>query len=88
MSLDEKRKKIEEIDKNIIELIAERTDLAVSIAEIKDRDGLPTTDKDQEKKVRVRVSTYAEAFGLEKDRIEKIFQMLIELNKNKQRRSR
>ena len=88
MSLDEKRKKIEEIDKNIIELIAERTDLAVSIAEIKDRDGLPITDKDQEKKVMARVSMYAETFGLETDRIENFFQMLIELNKNKQRKSR
>lgn len=80
------RSKIEEIDEKIMELIAERMDIAILIANIKERDGLPITDKNQEKKVMQRVSENAEIFGMDKEGVEKIFQMLIELNKNKQRR--
>tara|TARA_A100001037_G_scaffold304138_1_gene340019 strand:- start:24364 stop:24630 length:267 start_codon:yes stop_codon:yes gene_type:complete len=86
MSLEEMRSKIEEIDEKIMELIAERMDIAILIANIKERDGLPITDKNQEKKVMQRVSENAEIFGMDKEGVEKIFQMLIELNKNKQRR--
>ena len=86
MSLDEMRSKIEEIDRRIMELIAERTDIAILIAEIKEREGLPITDKDQEKKVMQRVSKTADLFGVDKEGVERIFQMLIELNKSKQRR--
>ena len=76
MSLDEMRSKIEEIDKRIMRLIAE----------IKEKEGLPITDKDQEKKVMQRVSKNADLFGVDKEGVERIFQMLIELNKSKQRR--
>ena len=86
MSLDEMRSKIEEIDKRIMRLIAERTDIAILIAEIKENEGLPITDKDQEKKVMERVSKNADLFGIDKEGVERIFQMLIELNKSKQRR--
>ena len=86
MSLEEMRSKIEEIDEKIMELIAERMDIAILIANIKERDGLPITDKNQEKKVMQSVSENAEIFGMDKEGVEKIFQMLIELNKNKQRR--
>ena len=86
MSLDEMRSKIEEIDRRIMELIAERTDIAILIAEIKEKEGLPITDKDQEKKVMQRVSKNADLFGVDKEGVERIFQMLIELNKSKQRR--
>ena len=86
MSLDEMRLKIEEIDERIVELIAERTDIAIIIAGIKEKEGLPITDKDQEKKVMQRVSKNAELFGVDKEGVGRIFQMLIELNKSKQRR--
>ncbi len=86
MSLDEMRLKIEEIDERIVELIAERTDIAILIAGIKEKEGLPITDKDQEKKVMQRVSKNAELFGVDKEGVGRIFQMLIELNKSKQRR--
>ena len=86
MSLYEMRSKIEEIDKRIMRLIAERTDIAILIAEIKENEGLPITDKDQEKKVMERVSKNADLFGIDKEGVERIFQMLIELNKSKQRR--
>ena len=80
------RLKIEEIDERIVELIAERTDIAILIAGIKEKEGLPITDKDQEKKVMQRVSKNAELFGVDKEGVGRIFQMLIELNKSKQRR--
>ena len=86
MSLDEMRLKIEEIDERIVELIAERTDIAILIAGIKEKEGLPITDKDQEKKVMQRVAKNAELFGVDKEGVGRIFQMLIELNKSKQRR--
>ncbi|MFW5965104.1 MAG: chorismate mutase, partial [Natronomonas sp.] len=51
MDLDELREEIQTIDREIVELIAQRTYVAESIAAVKRQQGLPTTDESQEQAV-------------------------------------
>ncbi|MFC7046267.1 chorismate mutase [Halobacteriaceae archaeon GCM10025711] len=88
MSLDELRAEIEEIDHDLVELIARRTYVADTIAQVKaDRD-LPTTDEAQEERVMERAGENAERFDVDANLVKAIFRLLIELNKVEQRESR
>jgi len=51
MTLDELREEIEAIDREIVELIARRTYVADTVAEVKSQRDLPTTDESQETRV-------------------------------------
>ncbi|RLM59237.1 chorismate mutase [Halobellus sp. Atlit-31R] len=87
-SLDELREEIEDIDREIVELIARRTYVADSIAQVKaDRD-LPTTDEGQEERVMERAGHNAEHFDVDSNLVKAVFRLLIELNKVEQRESR
>jgi len=88
MSLDELRKEIRDIDRDLVELIARRTYVADTIAEVKaDRD-LPTTDEEQEQRVMDRAGENAQTFDVDDNLVKAIFRLLIELNKVEQRESR
>ncbi len=88
MSLDELRREIEDIDREIVELIARRTYVADTVAAVKaDRD-LPTTDESQEARVMERAGENAERFDLDANLVKAVFRLLIELNKVEQRESR
>ncbi|MDL5360861.1 chorismate mutase [Halalkalicoccus sp. NIPERK01] len=88
MSLDELRAEIEEIDHDLVELIARRTYVADTIAEVKSQEGLPTTDESQEQRVMDRAGENAERFDVDSNLVKAIFRLLIELNKVEQRESR
>ncbi|WIV67993.1 chorismate mutase [Natrialbaceae archaeon AArc-T1-2] len=88
MELDELREEIQEIDRNLVELIARRTYVADSIAQVKAAEGLPTTDAKQEERVMERAGENAAQFGLEPNLVKAIFRLLIELNKVEQRENR
>jgi len=88
MSLDELRREIEEIDRELVELIARRTYVADTIAEVKAEQGLPTTDEEQEQAVMDRAGENAERFGVDSNLVKAAFRLLIELNKVSQRASR
>ncbi len=88
MSLDELREEIEDIDRELVELIARRTYVAETIADVKRAEGLPTTDKKQEQRVMDRAGRNAERFGVESNLVKAVFRLLIELNKVEQRESR
>lgn len=88
MSLDELREEIEEIDRDLVELIARRTYVADTIAEVKREEGLPTTDEGQEQRVMDRAGKNAERFDVESNLVKAIFRLLIELNKVEQRENR
>ncbi|WP_144900901.1 chorismate mutase [Halobellus captivus] len=87
-SLDELREEIEEIDRDIVELIARRTYVADSVAQVKDDRGLPTTDEGQEERVMERAGRNAENFDVDSNLVKAVFRLLIELNKVEQRESR
>ncbi len=88
MSLDELRNEIRGIDREIVELIARRTYVADTIAQVKDERGLPTTDEKQEQRVMDRAGENAEQFDVDANLVKAIFRLLIELNKVEQRESR
>ncbi|MFC4541853.1 chorismate mutase [Halosolutus amylolyticus] len=88
MSLDELRQEIQTIDREIVELIAQRTYVADTIAQVKDERDLPTTDEQQEQQVMDRAGRNAEQFDVDANLVKAIFRLLIELNKVEQRESR
>ncbi|QFU84907.1 chorismate mutase [Natronorubrum aibiense] len=88
MSLDELREEIQTIDREIVELIAQRTYVADTIAQVKDEQGLPTTDEKQEQQVMDRAGSNAEQFDVDANLVKAIFRLLIELNKVEQRENR
>ena len=88
MSLDELRDEIEEIDHDLVELIARRTYVADTIAQVKDERDLPTTDEAQEKRVMDRAGENAERYDVDANLVKAIFRLLIELNKVEQREKR
>jgi chorismate mutase len=88
LSLDELREEIQSIDREIVELIAQRTYVAESIAGVKRDEGIPTTDESQEQAVMDRAGENAQRFDVEDNLVKAIFRLLIELNKVEQRQSR
>ncbi|ELY85300.1 chorismate mutase [Natrialba taiwanensis] len=88
MDLKELREEIETIDQEIVELIAQRTYVADTIAAVKDENDLPTTDEKQEEQVMVRAGQNAEQFDVDANLVKAIFRLLIELNKVEQRSNR
>lgn len=88
MSLDELRSEIKSIDRELVELIAQRTYVAETIANVKAEKGLPTTDEDQEAQVMERAGRNAEQFDLDENLVKATFRLLIELNKVEQRDNR
>jgi len=88
MELDALRREIHDIDREIVELIARRTYVADTIAEVKSDRGLPTTDETQESRVMERAGANAEQFDVDANLVKAIFRLLIELNKVEQRQRR
>jgi chorismate mutase len=88
MTLDELRDEISDIDRELVELIARRTYVAETIADVKRDRGLPTTDEEQEDRVMERAGTNAAQFDVDENLVKAIFRLLIELNKVEQRESR
>jgi chorismate mutase len=85
MDMTELREEIQNIDHEIVELIAQRTYVAETIAQVKADQGLPTTDEEQEQAVMDRAGANAEQFGVDSNLVKAIFRLLIELNKIEQR---
>jgi chorismate mutase len=88
LSLEELRDEIRSIDREIVELIAQRTYVAESIAAVKREEGIPTTDESQEQAVMDRAGENAQRFDVDDNLVKAIFRLLIELNKVEQRQSR
>ena len=84
MTLAELRTEIEDIDREIVELIARRTYVADTVAQVKATRDLPTTDESQEARVMGRAGDNAERFDVDANLVKAIFRLLIELNKIEQ----
>ncbi|MFC6963524.1 chorismate mutase [Halocatena marina] len=88
MNLAELREEIESIDREIVELIAQRTYVAETIATVKREKELPTTDETQEERVMARAGENAACFDVDANLVKAVFRLLIELNKVEQRNKR
>ncbi|WP_456471503.1 chorismate mutase [Methanocaldococcus sp.] len=79
------RNKIDEIDKKILELIAERNALAKDVAKIKFKYNLPINDDERERYIYERIKNLCSHYNVDLDLGLKIFKLLIEHNKKLQK---
>ena len=82
--LEKSRKRIDEIDKELFDLISQRTSLAKNIALSKEYLGMPIFDKSREDAVHERDELISKEKGLDIDIIDQIVNMLTILSKNEQ----
>ena len=83
--LIESRKRIDEIDNALFDLISERTSLARDIARSKEYLGKPIFDKNREDAIHEKVERMAMENNLDVDIIDQIVNMLTILSKNEQK---
>jgi len=80
MSLDTLRLSIEEKDRAIITLIAERMSIVEEIAREKERQGLPVRIPDQANAVLDRATIESTNLGLDPAPVREIFQILVRMS--------
>lgn len=87
MNLDEIRKRIDEIDSGILDLVAQRMQLAKPIAEYKNKGGMQLEDKTREREIiKKRIEKYVqEGLGGE-NFIEDLFELLFKESKRLQKK--
>ena len=84
MSLDELRKKIEEVDAAVVRLIAERIRIAHEIGLEKKQQGKPIEDRKREDRVLANVKEIARAESINQQDIEGIYRRIIAAAKGAQ----
>lgn len=84
-SLEQLRAEVEKIDGQIIELIARRTKLAEEILAAKKEAKVEIDDPQQVKKVLQRAIDKARAKELDAGSVERIFEILVEMNIRRQK---
>ncbi len=83
--LNNARKRIDEIDNDLVDLIDERTSLAKEVVTAKKVLGMEIYDKNREDEVRDQVLKLAKERNIDGDILNIIMNMLAMLSKNKQR---
>ncbi len=78
------RIEIENIDREIIRLIGNRTNLARDVLEAKKHAGLPINDENQNQAVMERVANIATESGLDSGEVKNIFRILIKMSIERQ----
>ena len=73
------REKIDRLNDEIIEKIADRQEAAIAIGEIKKKYGKPVVDRSREKAILERIREKAPARGLNPDALEQVFKEIIQL---------
>lgn len=83
MSYDEEiselREEINKLNRDIIDTLAKRVDVAQKIGEVKEKYGYPVVDKGREKKVYEQVKQLGAEHGLDEKATVKIFKNIIKL---------
>jgi chorismate mutase len=78
MKLDDLRKEIDALNRELVELLVKRTEVARKIARIKKEAQLPILDADREKKIKDEMRSLARAGRISASFIEEIFDLLLE----------
>ena len=78
------RKEIEAIDRELINLIAKRTNLAGDVLEAKKHEDKPINDEGRNHEVLERVSNIATECGLDGGEVKNIFKILIKMSIERQ----
>ncbi|MFQ5475025.1 MAG: chorismate mutase, partial [Candidatus Nanoarchaeia archaeon] len=79
--MKELRKSIDDVDKNIVLLLAERLSLARRISEFKKERGIPLFQPKREKEILVKITELAKEKGLREDYVKGLFSRMIEESK-------
>ncbi len=85
MSLETVRAEITRVDTEIIRLIAERQELALKIAQIKSREGIPVHDEKRASDVLKAVFDQAVEQKIDPVAVRKVFEILIAMSEKRQR---
>lgn len=83
-AIDEVRSKIEKLDQDIIDLIAERTDLAEEVLESKKEEHRSINDDAQNQVVLDRAANIATEKNLDSGAVKKIYEILIRMSIERQ----
>lgn len=83
--LQESREQIDQIDKEIIELINKRTKLAKKILDAKIALDMSIEDKEREEIVHKKASKLAKEFQIDETMLNQIMTILTDINKEKQK---
>jgi chorismate mutase / prephenate dehydratase len=81
MSIEDLRKKVDELDTEIVRLIANRNAVTRDIGDEKREAGKPVEDKPREKEVLTKVKKLARIENLNPEEIEKIYQQIFSFSK-------
>ena len=84
MDIADWRKKIDEIDRNLVELLNDRARCVVEIGKIKHRDGLPIREHNREEEV-LRQALEANRGPLGSEAIRRVFERIVQEGRNLQR---
>ena len=88
MTLEELRKRLSEVDRELIGLVAARQKIIAEIGAHKIQNSVPTRDYEREREVLKGASAQARSLGLEPDLAEQIMQLLIRASLTHQEQSR
>jgi chorismate mutase/prephenate dehydrogenase len=88
MTLEELRKRLSEVDRELIELVAARQKIVAEIGAHKIQNSVPTRDYEREREVLKGAAEQATALGLDSELAEQIMQLLIRASLTHQERTR
>ena len=71
------RKQMDEINDNILNLLAERLEVSKKIGKYKEEDGLPVFDAKREAEIFEKLERDAEEKGLDKKHVLEVFELII-----------
>lgn len=74
------RLRINEIDREILELIIERFSLVSEIGEIKNKKGIAIVDKKREQEILENLTNDADKKGLDPEIVKKVWKVLMEIS--------
>lgn len=80
------RKKIDAIDKKLIELLAKRNDIVMLVGEIKKTYGVQIKDEKREKEIKQVRRQLAVKYGLNAKRLDEVFEAIISWSRSAQRK--
>jgi chorismate mutase len=73
------RKRIDEVDEQILRFLGERAEICRSIGLLKKEQGIPITDASRENEVFSKIRGKAADFGLDPDQVEAVYRQIVNM---------
>ena len=85
MTLEDIRHEIDRIDREIVQLIAQRQELSVKLAVVKHREGIPIRDEERRQEVLQNAFDRAVEHQIDPVYVQQIMELLITMSEERQR---